>query len=308
MNSRKLLLTVLFAPLVITACKRSQGGDEFPPPSGPGAAPLPSLPTMASSSPASQKDMGELRATGATHALHQAELGPKGSGVLAAVSVEEGQRVKKGQVLFRLDATNASLGVKQAEAGLAQARVGLTQAELEYNRTKPLADQGTISPAVWDQVRLGSDRAKVGVQQAEAAVASARAYAGDATVTAPFAGIVARKLKTTGETVSMMPPTVVIVLQDISKIEIRVKLAESVITRIAAGQPMRVTFPSLNLTRDIPIDRINPSVDPLNRTVEVVGTLVNGDSALKAGMLVDVSFPSAGAKAPQHATTEGQKQ
>jgi membrane fusion protein, multidrug efflux system len=239
-----------------------------------------------------------LRATGTTQAIKQAELGPKSSGVLAAVLVEEGMRVKKGQVLFRIDATNAYLATRQAEAGLAQARVGLSQAELDFNRTKPLADQGTISPATWDQVRLGYERAKVAVQQAEAAVASSRAYASDATVVAPFAGVVSAKRKNAGETVTMMPATTVVILQDTSQIEVRVKLAESALMRIRAGDTMQVKWPSLNLVKDVQVTRINPGIDPLNRTVELVSVVPNPDGDIKAGMLVDVTFPSTAPSTP----------
>lgn len=291
-------------PVIVAGCKRSEASDTLPPADGPSAAPIPSAPVVDDSSTQSTTEERVLRATGSTQALHQADLGPKSSGVLAAVLVEEGAKVRKGQPLFRLDATNPMLAVKQAEAGLAQARVGLTRAELEYNRIKPLVDQGAVSPANWDAVRIGYDQAKVGVQQAEAAVASARAYAADTTVVAPFSGIVASKKKNAGETVTMMPPTTVIVLQDLSKIEVRVRLAEGELARVKAGDPMQIRFPSLNSDQSISIDRINPSVDPMSRTVEVVGVIPNPDRTLKAGMLVEVTFPAtASAPAPTSVPT-----
>ncbi len=292
MTYLRCLFIAALLPLVAVGCKRSEASNALPPADGPGAAPIPSAPVVDNATTTSTAEERVLRATGTTQALNQAELGPKASGVLAAVLVEEGAKVKRGQPLFRLDATNSMLMVKQSEAGLAQARVGLTRAELEYNRIKPLVDQGAISPANWDAVRIGYDQAKVGVQQAEAAVASARAYAADSTVVAPFAGVVASKKKSAGETVTMMPATTVIVLQDISKIEVRVRLAEGELARIKAGDPMQVRFPSLNTDQSVPIARINPSVDPMSRTVEVVGVIPNQDRTLKAGMLVEVTFPS----------------
>ncbi|HEY5957214.1 MAG TPA: efflux RND transporter periplasmic adaptor subunit [Polyangiaceae bacterium] len=292
MTHRPYLLAIAFLPLVFAGCKRSEAADALPPAEGPGAPPLPSAPVVDNANTVSKDSERVLRATGSTHALHQAELGPKGSGVLAAVMVEEGDKVRKGQPLFRLEATNPALQVKQAEASLAQARVGLTRAELDYNRMKPLLEQGAISQANWDAVRIGYDQAKVGVQQAEAAVASARAIANDTLVVAPFAGIVTEKRKNAGETVTMMPATTVVVLQDLSKIEVRVKLAETALSRIKPGEPMQVRFSSLNIEKPVPIDRINPAVDPMSRTVEVVGVIPNEDRFLKAGMLVEVTFPN----------------
>lgn len=292
MTDVRSVLFVISLPVILAGCKHAEDPNALPPPQGSNAPPLPNAPTVDSADSNSAVGDRLLRATGTTQALKQADLGPKASGVLAAVLVEEGQKVKKGQPLFRLDATNPALQVKQAQAALAMAEVQVTRTELEYNRMKPLLDQGAISQANWDAVRIGYDQAKVGVQQAQAAVASARAYAADTLVVAPFAGVVAAKKKQAGETVTMMPPTTVIVLQDLSKLEIRVKLAETALTRIKATDSMQVRFTSLNLEKAVPIDRINPSVDPLSRTVEVIGVLPNDNGVLKAGMLVEVSFPT----------------
>lgn len=298
---RKFLVAAII-PLTFVGCKRSEATSALPPAEGPGAPPLPSAPKIDSAETQSSSSERVLRATGTTNALHQAELGPKGSGVLAAVMVDEGSKVKKGQPLFRLESTNPMLQVRQAEAGLAQARVSLSRAELDYNRMKPLLEQGAISQANWDAVRIGYDQAQVGVQQAQAAVASSKAYASDTLVVAPFDGIVTSKKKNAGETVTMMPPTTVIVLQDLSKIEIRVRLAESALTRIKPGEPMQVRFNSLNLEKSVSIDRINPAVDPMSRTVEIVGVLPNPDRLLKAGMLVEVTFPNTAVATPAAAS------
>ena len=290
---------LLSLPLALAGCRHSSAAEDLGPATGNGAPPMPSLPALESSSSAEIASANQmLRATGSTQALHQAELGPKSSGVLAAVMVEEGDKVKKGQPLFRLEATNAALAVKQAQTGLAQAKVAYNQAELEYHRTKSLFDQGAVSPAVWDQARLGYDRAQVAVQQAQVAVSSMQSILGDTTVYAPFAGVVTSKRKSTGETVTMMPPTVVLVIQDLSKVEVRVKLSENSLSRIKPGSPMKVHFPSLETDRDVPIDRVNPSVDPMSRTVEIVGVIPNNDRALKAGMLVEVTFPGTDAPLP----------
>jgi RND family efflux transporter MFP subunit len=293
MNRTWIIATLTCLPLTFAGCNRSDAAENLPPATGSGAPAMPTLPTLASNSAGEGAAEDQvLRATGTTLALHQAELGPKMSGLLAAVLVDEGDKVKKGQPLFRLEATNMALGARQAEAGLAQAKVGLSQAELDYHRTKSLYEQGAVSASIWDQARIGYDRAQVAVQQASVAVSSARAVLGDTTVVAPFTGIVTSTRKNTGETVTMMPPTVILVIQDLSKIEVRVKVAENALNRIHPGEVMKVHFPSLNADRDIPIDRVNPSVDPLNRTVEIVGIIANDDRALKAGMLVEVTFPA----------------
>src|SRR5512135_3701050 len=161
MNSRILTAAIVTLPLLFAGCRRSSAAEQLAPATGKGAPPMPSMPSLESNSVAELATANQiLRATGTTQALHQAELGPKMSGVLAAVLVEEGDKVKKGQPLFRLESNNAGLGVRQAQAGLAQTKVGLTQAEIDYQRTKSLYDQGAVSPAVWDQARIGYERAQ----------------------------------------------------------------------------------------------------------------------------------------------------
>lgn len=292
MNRSILMAALVCSPLLLAGCGRSDAAEKLPPASGSGSPAMPNLPSLQATATAEIEANNQiLRATGTTLALHQAELGPKASGVLSAVLVDEGDRVKKGQPLFRLESNMAGMGVRQAEAALAQAKVSLSQAELDYNRTKSLHEQGAVPPAVWDQNRIAYERAQVAVTQAEVGLGTARTQLGDTTVVAPFNGIVTAKRKNTGETVTMMPPTVVLVIQDLSKIEVRVKLAENALNRIDPNKPMKVHFPSVNLDREVPVDRVNPSVDPINRTVEVVGVIPNDDRALKAGMLVEVTFP-----------------
>jgi RND family efflux transporter MFP subunit len=288
-NSSSYLLLVALLGSMPLSCKRSEA-EPLPPATGAKAAALPSFPTLDASDTDSTAG-GMLTVTGSTYAIHEATLGPKASGTLARVYVEEGDTVKKGQVLFALDGSGAALAVRQAEAALSAATVGLSRAQMDYDRTKELFDRGVVAPALYDQVRIGLDQAKVGLLQAKVGVSTARKMAGDMVVVSPLSGVVSAKLKNTGETVTMMPPTSVIVVQDISKIEVKVKLPESALGKVAENDPMRVRLQSLNQSIDLTVTRINPSVDPTMRTVEVVGTIDNATRKLKAGMLAEVSFP-----------------
>ncbi|MBN1606611.1 MAG: efflux RND transporter periplasmic adaptor subunit [Polyangiaceae bacterium] len=275
------------------SCKRSEA-EPLPAATGAEAAALPSFPTLDASDTDSTAN-GMLTATGSTYAIREATLGPKASGTLAKVYVQEGDTVKKGQVLFALDGSGAALGVRQAEAALSAATVGLSRAQMDYDRTKELYDRGVVAPALYDQVKIGLDQAKVGLLQAKVGLSTARKMAGDMVVVSPLSGIVTAKLKNTGETVTMMPPTSVVVVQDISKIEVKVKLPENALGKVGENDPMRVRLPSLDKSIDLTVTRVNPSVDPTMRTVEVVGTIDNAARGLKAGMLAEVSFPKTAA-------------
>ncbi|MFY0536437.1 biotin/lipoyl-binding protein [Nannocystis pusilla] len=77
---------------------------------------------------------------------HSADLSPRMSGTLVDVMVEEGERVKKGQLLFRLDARASRLGIAQAETSLQAATISRDNAERELERQRKLAQSGSISP------------------------------------------------------------------------------------------------------------------------------------------------------------------
>jgi RND family efflux transporter MFP subunit len=264
---------------------------------------MPQLPQLDASELQTSTE-GALTVTGSTYAIEEATLGPKASGTLAKVYVEQGDRVKKGQVLFVLDASAANLGVRQAETGVAAAKVALSRAQLEYDRTKQLFDRSAVAPALYDQARLALDQAKVGVSQAEVALSTARKMAADAVVTSPISGIVTAKLKNTGETVTMMPPTSIIVVQNLSTIEVRVRLAERALKRVKTDDPMKVHFPSIGKTPEVKVSRIDPSIDPRLRTIEVIGRIPNEEGELKSGMLAEVTFPNASSSGDENAEPE----
>lgn len=290
-------LYLLGLPLLLVACSKADGA-ELPPPTGAGAVPLPKLEKPAAAVEAKAGDPSrELIVTGTARPLHEAKLGPKVTGVVDDLMVEEGDRVKKGQVLFRLRSSAQDLGVKQAEAALQSALVQKSTADTELARTKALLDAGTVSPAVYDQVKGRADAIDAAVKQAEAAVNSARQSSADTVVTSPIAGVVSARRANVGETVTMMPPTTVLVIQDIDSLEVRASIPETALATVHEGGPVRIRFPALNTVRDVTITRINPSVDPITRTIEVVAVVPNADHALKAGMLVECDFRPEGQRA-----------
>lgn len=289
-----LLPCVLWLPLAV-GCETSQASS-LPPPTGPGAAPLPSVASRVTALASAAPTERALFVTGTARARQEAKLGPLSSGVIQAMMVEEGDRVKKGQVLFRLRSSAQDLGVRQAEAALATAEVAKASAETELKRTQALSESGSVAPAVLDQIQARYDAAVAQVAQAQAAINSARQASADTTVVAPFDGLVASRRANVGETVTMMPPTVVLVIQDIDSLEVRANLPESALATLHPGSPVRVRFPAVDVTREVSVTRVNPSVDPMTRTIEVVAEVPNPDHALKAGMLVECDFrpPAAG--------------
>lgn len=296
--SAHLAIAALICVVAAPGCKNSGAATGLPQAAGSEA---PAIPVPAAADEI--RTIGEetdsvLRATGSTFAIDDAELGPKSGGVLARVNVDEGDRVRKGQVLFTLDAAQASLMVAQARASVQAAEVNRARAQLDFDRTKPLYERGAVPPATFDQVRLGLDQAKVAVLQANVALSTAQRALSDTAITSPLRGVVTKRFKNPGETVTMTPSTTVLVVQDVSKIEIRVNLPESAMGSLRAGDSMTVNFRALGEAADVPITRINPSIDARARTLEVIAVIDNADGRYKAGMLVECSFPKKTAGKP----------
>lgn len=221
---------------------------------------------------------------------HSAELGPKMSGTLTAVMVEEGERVKKGQQLFRLDSRGTRLGVQQAEAALQGAIIARDNANRELERQRQLAEKGTISAAVLERAESAHTASVNGVNQAEVMLSMARRNTSDSAVASPIDGVVARKLKSVGETVTMMPPTTVLVIQDQSVIELRARIPETTLKHVKEGELITAHFSAVDVTRAAKVVRIQPTVDPTTRTIEIVADVDNADNVLRPGMYVEVEL------------------
>ena len=309
---RLLLALTLFA-----AC---DGGEEkksgLPParpasgvPVIPGPPPKPAAAAAATGPGApAQVAQGANRFVATALPKHSAELGPKMSGTLTAVMVEEGERVKKGQQLFRLDARATRLGVTQAETALEGAVIARDNAQRELERQRVLAEKGTISAAVLERAEAAFNAATNGISAAEVAVSMARRYTSDSAVTSPIDGVVARKLKSVGETVTMMPPTTVLVVQDQSVIELRARIPETTLKHVKEGELITAHFSAVEVSRAARVVRIQPTVDPQTRTIEIVADVDNADNILRPGMYVEVELaPPATAPAPPPAAVTPDK-
>ena len=166
-------MTLLFAAASSLACKKSEDGmAHMPAASGPGAAPRPELPKLdlVDTSDDGVVAGGTGETTGTTFPRQEAYIGPKVTGTIAAVLVDEGSRVKKGDVLFRLDSGDMRLRVDQAAAALKSAQVGESATKVELDRFQRLFEQKAVDQAQWDRVRAQYDGALAGVGQARVGV------------------------------------------------------------------------------------------------------------------------------------------
>jgi RND family efflux transporter MFP subunit len=136
-------------------------------------------------------------------AVQQATLAAQIGGSVTAYTVDAGDRVKKGQVLARLDARDADAQVAAGRAAVAQAEAALASARSNYQRTRSLVEQKFISQAALDKAESDYKVALAAVETARAATAQAGTARSFAEIRAPFDGIVTRRLMEVGEFASV---------------------------------------------------------------------------------------------------------
>ena len=161
-------------------------------------------------------------ASGTANAFREATLGTTLSGSVTAVLVHEGQRVRRGERLASIDSRDVSARLSQADAGVQAAAAMREQAFAQVKRMRALfAD--SAAP------RVSLEAAEAGFANADAALASARAartqldvMQGYAAVTAPFDGVVSRRMIDPGSFVA--PGTPLLVVQDVSRLRISVSV------------------------------------------------------------------------------------
>jgi RND family efflux transporter MFP subunit len=291
--ARSIVMALAAALLVpAAACKKSEDGQKnLPPPTGEGAKPLPEIPMVATGDagidqPVSNDD--DASTTGTLMPRQEVKVAAKSSGTIVELKVDEGSKVKKGDVLFRLDSSDAALMRRTAQTTLDAAELALKTAQREYDRLKGLVEQNAVPRQQLDQLEAQRDGARLQIAQARNAIAMANKQMADATVRAPISGVVIAKMMSVGEYATMMPPSPIVVLQDQSKLELKFRVPERGLAIAKKGDAVTVEISSLGVTRQATISEIAPQLDPRTRTLELTVVLDNADGALKPGLMATV--------------------
>jgi len=284
---------VIALTATLAGCHKQDDKKALPPATGSGAPPLPVLPTVTKPSTTISAVTSDRKSTGTLMPHSEVAVVARTSGVIVAMNVDVGARVKKGQVLFRVDERTAALHLAQARTQLAAAQQQLKSTQVEYNRTKLLFDQQAASSQQWDQIVAQVDAAKVGVAQAQNGVAVAAKAVDDATAHAPIDGVVVSRPVTLGDYVTDGPATQVLVVQDQATLDLKFRLPERALATVKTGDAITVALPALSLSRKATISIVAPMVDPRTRTIELTAVLDNRDGALRPGLMADVAFEGA---------------
>lgn len=252
-----------------------------------------------------------LNASGYVTARRQATASSKVTGKVVEVLIEEGMKVKEGQVLAKLDDTNvkANLEVAQAQlesgkAAIEETRAQLKQANLEFERATQLAQQHIASQSELDSAEANAKmlqarliRLQRDAEVAERTVATWQQQMDDLIIRAPFDGVVTTKDSQPGEMISPISAgggftrTGIGTIVDMSSLEIEIDVNESYINRVEPGQPVEATldaYPDWKIPCHV--IAIIPTADRQKSTVKVRVGFDKLDPRILPEMSVKVSF------------------
>ena len=249
-----------------------------------------------------------LDASGYVTARRQATVSAKITGKVAEVLIEEGMRVKEGDVLARLDdiEAKAQLALAKAQltatrAQLAEIRAQLVQAERDLTRQQGLADRQLISTQALEAARTQRDmlRARLAsteeqIRMAQESVGVAQVQLDNTVVRAPFSGVVVAKAAQPGEIISPgggFTRTGIGTIVDMDSLEIQVDVNEAFINRVTPGQPVEAmlnAYPAWKLPGEV--IAIIPTADRSKATVKVRIAIKQRDPRIVPDMGVRVAF------------------
>jgi len=246
-----------------------------------------------------------LVATGTIFPEYESKIGPKISGTIEIVYVDEGDTVQKGQLLVQLDQKNLLIAVRQGQAAVRVAEAQLKEAEVkgenlkkEKERLANLLKKNVISQQKYDDIDTAYSMAVIGMEVIRAQILSSRENLAmaeqnlsDTVIIAPFSGLIVKRFINQGEFVSTMPPSPLFLMMNIDKVKTEIGLPEIHIARIHIGNPVDVTvdtYPDSIFKGTV--STINPMVDPVSRAFTVKVEIPNKDHRLKPGMFARVKI------------------
>jgi HlyD family secretion protein len=236
-----------------------------------------------------------VSATGALSAVTTVQVGTQVSGQVAQLYADFNDRVKKGQLLARIDPTLQQQAVLDAQAGLIRAQADLERSKSEYERNKTLYDQKVLTATEFNTAQYNYTVAQASVKSAQVALDRARKNLSYTEIYAPIDGVVVQRNVDVGQTVaaSLSAPQLFLIANDLSQMQILANVDESDIGQIHEGQDVRFTvqaYPNQNFTGTVRQVRLQSATTENVVNYTVVVSVANPKGTLLPGMTATVEF------------------
>jgi HlyD family secretion protein len=236
-----------------------------------------------------------VSSTGTLSAVQTVQVGTQVSGQIAAINVDFNSKVKKGQLLARIDPTLQQQAVGNAQAGVVRVQAQLEQAQAAYTQAKTLHDEKIITDTEYDTAKSDYGVAQANLTSARIALDQAKQNLAYTNIYAPIDGVVVDRNVNVGQTVaaSLQAPQLFLIANDLSRMQILASVDESDIGRIKPGQPVTFTvqsYPNDSFPGTVSQVRLKDST--LNNVVSytAVVNVNNPDGRLLPGMTATTTF------------------
>jgi RND family efflux transporter MFP subunit len=227
-----------------------------------------------------------LPVSGTLTPVNQATVKAKVSGEVRQLLVREGEAVRAGQRLGKIDTADLEAKLIERQGALESARAQMALAEKTRASNVKLLNEKFISQTAFDSSQSGLDVAKGNVKSIEAQVKLAENALKDAEIVAPIAGIVGKRHAQPGEKVAFDAPLVTVV--DLSDLELQAMVPAIDVPGLAVGMNVELAVDGFGERKFAGrIARINPSTEPGTRAILVYVALKNADAALRSGMFAN---------------------
>ncbi len=233
-----------------------------------------------------------LNAIGTVEAVESVSIRAQTTGSVIAVGFEEGGPVRRGQILFRLDAAPALAALRQAEASLARDRAQLAQARADAARFRALGAQGYISRQQAEQAGSTVAALEATVQAGRAQVETARVQLAYATIRSPIDGQAGTRQIDVGNLARAGDATPLVVINRVTPAMVRFALPQAELDRVRRyhrQKALRVTVtPRGGAPHTGTLAFLENAVETATGTLAMQARFPNADGALVPGQFVDV--------------------
>jgi HlyD family secretion protein len=236
-----------------------------------------------------------VSATGALSAVRTVQVGTQVSGQVSALYVDFNDKVKKGQLLARIDPTLQEQAVAESQAALERAQAQLAQAKAEYDRNKQLNDAQVITASEFTTIEVTYRLAQSNVRSAQISLDRTRQNLAYTSLYSPIDGVIVSRAVELGQTVaaSLSTPEIFRIAESLTEMQILASVDESDIGRIAVGQNATFTvsaFPAQTFRGVVKQKRLLSAITENVVNYTVVISVANTDGKLLPGMTATVRF------------------
>lgn len=243
-----------------------------------------------------ETSLSALQPTGEFVSPSRSEVAPKMPGRVAAVYVDEGSRVSRGQTLLTMETDYARLAIQGAEADLARAKAAEAEARRELDRKKGLLSTESIPQATFDRAQAALDQAVAAQRSAEVALATARQRLADSVMRSPMTGVVSERRTDVGE--HLGEAGVAFVIVQTAPLRLRFSVPERFLGEFKTGQEVAARVdPYPGEVFRGRIKTVGGVIDPATRTFFAEAEFPNADGRLRPGLFARVDLgPSLGSE------------